>query len=815
MIQFLVAAPCSGSGKTTLTCALLAALKRRGQDPCSFKSGPDYIDPMFHRAVLGVESHNLDLFFSAPETVRALYAQAAAGHGAAVCEGAMGFYDGLGGVSDTASAWHLADTLGLPVLLVVQPRGASLTLAAQINGLKQFRTPSHLAGILLNDCAPHLYALLAPMLERETGLPVLGYLPHLPDAALESRHLGLKTAGEIADLQQKISRMADALVVDWEKLFALTEGAAPLVHADRLPLAGELPPQGAEEQRPRVPIAVARDAAFCFTYAETLEALERAGAELCWFSPLQDPALPEQIGGLYLPGGYPELYAGQLSANRSMLASVRRAVERGLPTVAECGGFLYLGQSLEDANGERWPMAGVLPGQGFRVGRLVRFGYAALTAHADSMLFRAGERLPVHEFHHWDSTDNGTGFTAAKPNGKAMGLRLCKRAFLCGLPAFVLGGHGPAPAVRGCRRTLSSRGTGPMTELELKQLLSRITRPDETARTAAHAHWASLAKPLGGLGRLETMLEDAAALTGTAELAFSRRAVLVLCADNGVVAQGVSQTDQSVTRAVAENLAARRTSVCQMAKTARCEVVPVDLGMAGEPVPGVQNCRIAAGTADFTTGPAMTRQQAVDAIAAGMGLVRAQKAAGMQLLATGEMGIGNTTTSSAVAAVLLGQPVERMTGRGAGLSDAGLARKLDAIRRGIARNRPDAADPLDVLSKLGGFDIAGLCGVFLGGALEGLPVLMDGFISGVAALCAVRLCPAAEKAVFASHCSTEPAARLVLEALGKAPLLTAGLHLGEGTGAVASIPLWDMALAVYRDCYSFTEGGITPYTPQC
>mgnify|MGYP000444089267 CR=1 FL=1 len=396
MIQFLVAAPCSGSGKTTLTCALLAALKRRGQDPCSFKSGPDYIDPMFHRAVLGVESHNLDLFFSAPETVRALYAQAAAGHGAAVCEGAMGFYDGLGGVSDTASAWHLADTLGLPVLLVVQPRGASLTLAAQINGLKQFRTPSHLAGILLNDCAPHLYALLAPMLERETGLPVLGYLPHLPDA--------------------------------------LTEGAAPLVHTDRLLPAGELPPQGAEEQRPRVPIAVARDAAFCFTYAETLEALERAGAELCWFSPLQDSALPEQIGGLYLPGGYPELYAGQLSANRSMLASVRRAVERGLPTVAECGGFLYLGQSLEDANGERWPMAGVLPGQGFRVGRLVRFGYAALTAHADSMLFHAGERLPVHEFHHWDSTDNGTGFTAAKPNGKQWDCGFANEHFYAGFP---------------------------------------------------------------------------------------------------------------------------------------------------------------------------------------------------------------------------------------------------------------------------------------------------------------------------------------------------------------------------------------------
>ena len=354
-----------------------------------------------------------------------------------------------------------------------------------------------------------------------------------------------------------------------------------------------------------------------------------------------------------------------------------------------------------------------------------------------------------------------------------------------------------------------------MTETELKTLLSGITPPDEAARAAAHAHWAGLAKPLGGLGALETLLEDAAALTGSAALDVSRRAVLVLCSDNGVVAQGVSQTDQSVTRAVAENLAARRTSVCQMARTAHCDVVPVDMGMAGDPVPGVADCRIAAGTADFTQGPAMTRAQAVEAVGRGIRLVQEQKAAGVQLLATGEMGIGNTTTSSAVAAVLLGQPVERMTGRGAGLSDEGLARKVDAICRGILRNEPDPTDPLDVLAKLGGFDLAGLCGVFLGGALEGVPVVMDGFISGVAALCAVRLCPAAAKAVFASHCSSEPASRLVLDALGKAPLLTAGLHLGEGTGAVASLPLWDMALAVYGHCYSFAEGGITPYTPQC
>ena len=241
-----------------------------------------------------------------------------------------------------------------------------------------------------------------------------------------------------------------------------------------------------------------------------------------------------------------------------------------------------------------------------------------------------------------------------------------------------------------------------MTEAELMQLLAAITPPDETARAAAHTHWASLAKPLGGLGALETLLEDAAALTGTAQFDFSRRAVAVLCADNGVVAQGISQTDQSVTRAVAENLAARRTSVCRMAQAAHCDVLPVDLGIAGAPVPGVRDCRIAAGTADFTKGPAMTRAEAVEAIGRGIALTRQLAAEGYGLVATGEMGIGNTTTSSAVAAVLLAQPVQTMTGRGAGLSDAGLARKVEAIRRGIACNAPDPDDVLDVLSKQGG-----------------------------------------------------------------------------------------------------------------
>ena len=423
MLQLVATAPQSGSGKTTAVCALLGAMAARGLTPCAFKAGPDYIDPMFHRAVLGVESHNLDLFFSTPETVRSLYARHAAGHGAAVVEGAMGYYDGLGGVSDTASAWHLADTLDLPALLVVRPKGASLTLAATLRGLLAFRTPHHIAGILLNDCTENLYKMLRPMLERETGLPVVGYLPFLPGAAIESRHLGLKTAAEIADLQARLKLLADAAQssIDWPLLQRLFDRPAPAA----------APPVAVP---PRVRLAVARDAAFCFTYAETLEALQENGAELCFFSPLQDTALPPDIGGLYLPGGYPELYAAELAANAPMRAAIKSAVENGLPTAAECGGFLYLGQTLEDADGTPHLMAGVLPGQGVKTGRLVRFGYATLTAQADSMLFAAGEQFPAHEFHHWDSTQNGTALTAAKANGRQWACGFANAHLYAGFP---------------------------------------------------------------------------------------------------------------------------------------------------------------------------------------------------------------------------------------------------------------------------------------------------------------------------------------------------------------------------------------------
>ena len=414
MVELMVSAPASGSGKTVLTCALLSALKHRGLDPCAFKCGPDYIDPMFHRSALGVDSRNLDLFLSGEDTVRALYRRCGGGRGAAVVEGAMGFYDGLGGTTDRASAWHAAHTLDLPVLLAVRPRGASLTLAAQIGGLLEFRTPSHIAGLFLTDCSPTLAKSLAPMLEGETGLPVLGHLPHMAEAVLESRHLGLHTAGEIGDLAARIGRAAQVLdeAMDWDRFFALF---------DRRP-GWEAPPprHGAET----VPLAVARDEAFCFTYAETLDALRDAGAELVFFSPLRDEKLPENACGLYLPGGYPELYAAQLAENQSMRDSIKGAVAGRMPTVAECGGFLYLGQSLEGTDGRTWPMAGYLPGEGVKQDRLVRFGYANLSAPSDSLLFEAGAPVPVHEFHYWDSTRNGEDLTASKP--------LTGRSWTCG-----------------------------------------------------------------------------------------------------------------------------------------------------------------------------------------------------------------------------------------------------------------------------------------------------------------------------------------------------------------------------------------------
>ena len=350
--------------------------------------------------------------------------------------------------------------------------------------------------------------------------------------------------------------------------------------------------------------------------------------------------------------------------------------------------------------------------------------------------------------------------------------------------------------------------------MDFDELNRSIAAPSAAAKKTAKTRWDSIAKPIESLGLLEEAVIKIAALTGNDDVKINKRAVLVLCADNGVVIEGVTQTGSVVTAMVALNITKGEASVCRMAEIAHADVIPVDMGMMRQmEAVGLLNRRVGQGTDNIAVGPAMSREQAISAIESGIRLVADCKENGYNLLATGEMGIGNTTTSSAITAVLLNKKVEEVTGYGAGLSDEGLHCKISAIERAITVNSPERDDVIDVLAKLGGFDIAGLVGVFLGGAIYRVPILLDGFISGVSALLASRLCPACECAMLASHISAEPAAAMILDALALRPLLCAEMRLGEGTGAVAAMPLLDMALAVYNEMQTFADVGIKAYKP--
>lgn len=339
-----------------------------------------------------------------------------------------------------------------------------------------------------------------------------------------------------------------------------------------------------------------------------------------------------------------------------------------------------------------------------------------------------------------------------------------------------------------------------------------IEPPSVAAMAAAQKRWDSIAKPLHSLGVLEDDIVAIAGIAGSDRFSIKKRCLIAMCADNGVVAQGVTQTSSEITSVVTENFAKGCTSVCAMARRAGAEVIPVDIGVKRRPVAeGIVDRNLMRGTYDFTKGPAMAQATAEKAVETGIEMVRLAKEQGYELIATGEMGIGNTTTSSAVGAVLLSIPVEEATGVGAGLDKEGLMRKKDAIRRGIELNRPDKDDAIDVVSKVGGLDIAGMAGVFIGGALYRVPVLIDGVISAVAALVAVRLVPACRDFMIASHSSKEPLGRTLLESLGKKPLIDCGMCLGEGTGAVATMPLLDMAKAVYDDMCTFAETNLDQY----
>ena len=346
--------------------------------------------------------------------------------------------------------------------------------------------------------------------------------------------------------------------------------------------------------------------------------------------------------------------------------------------------------------------------------------------------------------------------------------------------------------------------------MTLEEAKKQIRPVDQEAVCAAQKRWDSIAKPLHSLGKMEKIVMQIAGITGSADVRLDKRALVAMCADNGVVEEGVTQTGQEVTAIVAENFLKGGTSACVMCRQCGTDVFPVDVGMASDTkVPS--DLKVMMGTRNMTKEPAMTYEEAVQGIEAGIEMVRRLKEQGYRLIATGEMGIGNTTTSSAVASVLLNRSVEEMTGRGAGLSGEGLKRKIDAIKRAVKLNEPDPFDPVDVLAKVGGLDIAGMAGVFMGGAVYRIPVVIDGFISCVAALVAQRISPLTKDYMIASHVSREPAAAMILEALEKEAVLHGEMCLGEGSGAVALFPFIDMGLAVYESMSTFEEIKVEQY----
>lgn len=330
---------------------------------------------------------------------------------------------------------------------------------------------------------------------------------------------------------------------------------------------------------------------------------------------------------------------------------------------------------------------------------------------------------------------------------------------------------------------------------------------------ACKAHWDTIGKPLNSLGVLEKLIAQIGGIQHTTQVSIDKRAVVVLCADNGVVQEGVTQTDSSITALNAKSIAEGHACINAFARYAKADVLAVDVGInTDEDCPALLRRKAAHGTGNIAQGPAMSAEEAKQSIQTGIDLVRMCKEKGYQILCTGEMGIGNTTTSSAMASVLLNKEVESVTGRGAGLSAQGLEKKITVIKQAIARNHPNKDDALDILTKLGGLDIAGMCGMFLGGEIHHIPIIIDGFISCVAALTAQRLSPGCRDFMLASHVGKEPACRIILEELATPACITADLALGEGSGAVALLPLLDMALNVYRQSKTFENLNMTAYT---
>jgi cobyrinic acid a,c-diamide synthase len=404
--RFLIAAPASGSGKTLITCGILQALVNRGLRVASFKCGPDYIDPMFHSRVIGTRSKNLDAFFVGEDTLRYLFARTASENDISVIEGVMGFYDGNSVLSMEASSHDVSRKLGAPVVLLINSKGASISNLATLKGFLGF-TENNIRGVIFNQMSQKVFDMIKPEVEK-LGIKPIGYVPKVSHLILESRHLGLVLPNEIEELKDKLNQLAEVLEgsLDLDMLMELASSAPDLEY--KVPEVRKLDGP--------VRIGLAQDDVFCFTYEDNIEILKRMGAEMVEFSPLNDPKVPD-VDAIILSGGYPELHAGKLCANRSMTSDIREKIAGGMPCLAECGGFMYLHERLEDADGNMHDACGVIKGEVRNTGKLSRFGYITVGSDDSDSILKDGP-VKGHEFHYWDSDNCGDSWKAVKTNGK-------------------------------------------------------------------------------------------------------------------------------------------------------------------------------------------------------------------------------------------------------------------------------------------------------------------------------------------------------------------------------------------------------------
>lgn len=422
MKRIIIGGTNSGCGKTTVTCAILQALVNRKMNVTSFKCGPDYIDPMFHEKIIGTSSHNLDSFFCNDDTLKYLLCENGRNADISVIEGVMGFYDG---VSDRGSAHSVSRITDTPAVIVIDCKGMSDSIGAVMKGFLDYKKPNNILGFIFNRL-PSKLADFAEKLCRELGTEYFGFLP-VNDLTFESRHLGLITADEISDIKDKMQHLGELA----EKNILLDK----LMKLSEKPFTRFVCPQFENIGFSRKPvIAVAKDSAFCFIYSDNISVLQKLGCEIVYFSPLNDKAVPENADGLILYGGYPELYAEKLSKNTEMLADIRNRINSGMPTIAECGGFMYLHDIMEDNDCKEYKMAGVFDGKAYKTSKLRRFGYIKMTAERDNMLCKKGDSFPAHEFHYWDSTPCGEDFTAEKSDGRSWKCAYANENMFAGFP---------------------------------------------------------------------------------------------------------------------------------------------------------------------------------------------------------------------------------------------------------------------------------------------------------------------------------------------------------------------------------------------